>query len=205
MTLADWSVFAGFWLLFVTTPGPNAANCIRNGMTLPMPTAMLGVLAILTQATVFLMLSAAGVAALIVAAPDLFFWARLIGAGVLIWLGIRAWRRAGQLAMPAASGRGVYGQALLIATVNAKSLSGYLAAFTQFVAVDVPIWEQMVWIMPTALPLTALSYTGYTLLGAVLGRAAIGALAQTWVQRVLAACFLAYGGALGASTLANVR
>jgi homoserine/homoserine lactone efflux protein len=200
VSLSDWAIFAGFWVLFVTTPGPNAANCIRNGMALPIGQAMLGVLGILTQAVAFLLLSAAGVAALIVAAPGLFFWAKLVGASVLIWLGVRAWRRAGRLAAPATSGRSVYLSALLIATVNAKSLAGYLAAFTQFVAPDVPIWPQMVWIMPTALTLTTLSYTGYTLLGAALGRAALGALAQVWVQRGLAGCFILYGAALGGGT-----
>lgn len=205
MSWGDWAVFAGFWVLFVTTPGPNAANCIQNGMNLPFRRAMVGVLGILTQATAFLLLSAAGVAALIVAAPDLFFWARLVGAAVLIWLGLRAWRRAGRLAAPPADGRSVYLRALLIATVNAKSLAGYLAAFTQFVNPDVPIWSQMVWIMPTALTLTALSYTGYTLLGAALGRAALGALARAWVQRVLAGCFILYGAALGGSTLWGAR
>lgn len=197
-------VFTGFWVLFVTSPGPNAANCIRNGMSLPFGRAMIGVLGILTQATAFLLLSAAGVAALIVTSPGLFFWARLVGAGVLIWLGLRAWRRAGRPIAPPSQAHGIYLTALLIATVNAKSLAGYLAAFTQFVAPDQPIWRQMVWIMPTALTLTTLSYTGYTLLGAALGRAALGALATAWVQRALAACFLIYGGALAWATFAEM-
>lgn len=205
MSLADWAVFTGFWVLFVTTPGPNAANCIQNGMTLPFARAMIGVLGILTQATAFLLLSAAGVAALIVTAPELFFWAKLIGAAVLVWLGLRAWRRAGHLVAPPADGRSVYLRALLIATINAKSLAGYLAAFTQFVNPAIPIWSQMVWIMPTALTLTALSYTSYTLLGAALGRAALGALARAWVQRVLAGCFILYGAMLGGGTLWATR
>lgn len=209
MSLDGWILFAGFWVLFVTTPGPNAANCIQNGMTLPFPKAMIGVAGILTQALAFLLLSAAGVAALIVAAPQVFFWARLLGAAVLIWLGIRAWRRAalplGTAAGPEPTGAQVYLRALLIATVNAKSLAGYLAAFTQFVQPDVPIWAQMTVIVPTALAITTLSYTTYTLLGAALGRAALGALGNRIVRRVLAACFLLYGLALGGSALQEVR
>ena len=34
MSFEAWSVFALFWVVFVTTPGPNAVNCIGNGMTL---------------------------------------------------------------------------------------------------------------------------------------------------------------------------
>lgn len=34
MSLEGWTVFALFWVVFVTTPGPNAVNCITNGMTM---------------------------------------------------------------------------------------------------------------------------------------------------------------------------
>jgi homoserine/homoserine lactone efflux protein len=58
---------------------------------------------------------------------------------------------------------------------------------------------QMSAIVPTALVITALSYCGYTALGAVLGRAAMGAVANTVVRRVLASCFILYGVALAAT------
>ena len=58
MSFDAWTIFALFWLVFVTTPGPNAVNCITNGMTLGFPRALIGVLAILTQASLFLVLSA---------------------------------------------------------------------------------------------------------------------------------------------------
>ena len=63
MSFEAWTIFALFWVVFVTTPGPNAVNCISNGMSLPFSKAMLGVLAILTQASVFLILSAVGITA----------------------------------------------------------------------------------------------------------------------------------------------
>jgi homoserine/homoserine lactone efflux protein len=84
-----WSVFALFWVLFVTTPGPNAVNCIGNGMTLGFARSLWGVAGILTQATLFLFLSAAGVTALLAASPGAFLWAKLAGAAVLIWFGMR--------------------------------------------------------------------------------------------------------------------
>jgi homoserine/homoserine lactone efflux protein len=89
---------------------------------------------------------------------------------------------------------------LAIATINPKSVAGYLAAFSQFVQPDVPIWEQMGVIMPTALCLTFLSYTGFTTLGAALGRSALAAVVNVWVRRLLAACFVIYGVLLGASS-----
>jgi homoserine/homoserine lactone efflux protein len=201
MTFDAWIIFALFWLVFVTTPGPNAVNCITNGMTIGFRRAMIGVLAILTQATLFLLLSAVGITALIAASPTAFSIAKFIGAGFLIFLGIRGWIMAKTPVKvderPATS---VFFRALAIATINPKSVAGYLAAFSQFVQPDVPIWGQMAVITPTALTLTALSYTGFTALGAVIGRAALGAVFNVWVRRVMAVCFVIYGILLGAAS-----
>jgi homoserine/homoserine lactone efflux protein len=56
MTFQGWIIFAGFWVVFVTTPGPNAVNCISNGMSYGLRRGLWAVLAILTQATAFLIL-----------------------------------------------------------------------------------------------------------------------------------------------------
>lgn len=206
MSFEAWTLFAFFWVVFVTTPGPNAVNCISNGMSLSLPKAMLGVLAILTQATLFLLLSALGVTALIATAPRGFFVAKIIGAAFLIFLGLRGWRNASKPAPSAERpARHIYLHALAVATINPKSVAGYLAAFSQFVQPGVPIWQQMGVIMPTALLLTALSYTGFTLLGALMGKAALKAVFSTWIRRILALCFIIYGVLLGASSTPQVE
>lgn len=201
MSFEGWTIFALFWVVFVTTPGPNAVNCITNGMTLGFRRSVPGILAILTQATLFLILSAAGITALIAASPMAFFVAKLIGAGFLIYLGVRGWIMARTPPKTAAySGRSIYMRALAIATINPKSVAGYLAAFSQFVQPDVPVWDQMWMIVPTALTITALSYSGFTALGAGIGRAALGAVFNVWVRRTMAVCFVIYGVLLGATT-----
>lgn len=198
MSIEAWIIFALFWVVFVTTPGPNAVNCISNGMTHGFRRALPGVLGILTQASLFLLLSAAGVTALIAQAPEAFFYGKLIGAAVLIYLGIRGFLNAAKPIQPrASSARSIYIRAFLIATINVKSVAGYFAAFTQFVQPDAPIWGQMIYIVPTALMITAASYLTYTAIGAGIGRAAIGAILNIWVRRAMALCFIAYGVALG--------
>lgn len=201
MSFEAWTIFALFWLVFVTTPGPNAVNCISNGMNLGLPKAMLGVLAILTQASAFLFLSALGVTALIATSPTGFFIAKLIGAAFLVFLGVRGWLMAAK-PVPVAKrpAHHVYLHALAIATINPKSVAGYLAAFSQFVQPDVPIWDQMIVIVPTALSITALSYSGFTLLGVLMGKAALAAVFNVWIRRLLAICFVIYGVLLGASS-----
>ncbi|WP_298841467.1 LysE family transporter [uncultured Roseobacter sp.] len=201
MSFEAWTIFALFWIVFVTTPGPNAVNCINNGMTLGFRKSLVGVLAILTQAGLFLTLSAFGITALIAASPTGFFVAKLLGAAFLIWMGVRGWMHATKpVRLAPQPARSVYMRALAVATINPKSVAGYLAAFSQFVQPDVPVMQQMIVIVPTALTLTALSYTGFTALGAGLGRAALGAVFNVWVRRALATCFVIYGVLLGASS-----
>jgi len=199
MNFEAWTIFATFWVVFVITPGPNAVNCISNGMSLGFVRSLPGVAAVLTQATAFMLLSAAGVTTLIAASPAAFGVAKLAGAAVLIWLGIRGWMRAGlPVTVTPKSGQRIYGEALAIATINPKSVAGYLAAFSQFVQPDVPIWSQMWVILPTSLTITCVVYLIYTALGAGLDRAAVGAIFHTTVRRGMAMCFILYGVLLGA-------
>lgn len=201
MSWEGWIIFALFWVVFVTTPGPNAVNCITTGMTLGFRRGLPSVAGIMTQAVLFLSLSAAGFTALIAASPGAFEALKLVGAAFLVWLGIRGWMTAGQpVTTDARTGGSVYWRAFAVATINPKSVAGYIAAFSQFVQPDVPIGVQMWVIFPTALCITALSYMGYTALGAGLGRAALGAVFNVWLRRAMAACFVIYGVALGASS-----
>ena len=198
MTFEAWTIFALFWVVFVTTPGPNAVNCISNGMSIGFVRSLPGVAAILTQASFFLALSAMGVTALLTASETAFSIAKYIGAAFLIYLGVRGWITANApvhaIRRPAGS---VFTRALAIAVINPKSVAGYLAAFSQFVQPDVPIGQQMWVIVPTALTLTACSYLMFTALGAGLGRAALGAVFNVWVRRSMAVCFVVYGLLLG--------
>ncbi|MEM6480503.1 MAG: LysE family translocator [Pseudomonadota bacterium] len=202
MSFEGWTVFALFWVVFVTSPGPNAVNCISNGMTLGFWRALPGVAAILTQAVLFLLISAAGITALIVASPEAFHVAQILGAAVLIGLGIRGWVMAARpVKLEDVDGRQVFWKAFAIATINPKSVAGYLAAFSQFVQPNVPIWDQMGLIVPTALTITALSYCTYTAIGAGIGQAALNAVFHIVVRRALAACFVIYGIALGGASV----
>ncbi|MDO9524461.1 MAG: LysE family translocator [Gemmobacter sp.] len=199
MGLDGWLVFAAFWVVFVTSPGPNAVNCVGNGMAYGFKRSLWGVAAILVQAFLFLTLSAAGLAAALAAAPGAIGVLRLVGAMVLVWLGVRTVLRA-RVAMGAQAGAGsVFWRAFLIATLNIKSLMGYLAGFTQFVDPAVPVWDQMAVIYPTAMTLTGLSYCGYTALGAGLGRTAMAAITGVWFRQVMGVAFVIYGVALGLS------
>jgi homoserine/homoserine lactone efflux protein len=199
MTFHGWLAFAAFWVVFVTSPGPNAVNCVANGMAYGLRRGLWGVAAILTQAALFLTLAAAGVTAALAAAPQAVWALKLAGGAVLVWLGLRGLVRAGRPLLPGTPGAAIYTRAFLIATLNAKSLLGYLAAFTQFVEPGRAIWPQMAVIYPTALPITAASYIGWTALGARMGRHALAA--GPWLGRLTGLAFVGFGALLVVSAL----
>ncbi len=202
MVFQEWILFVVFWAVFVTSPGPNGLNCIQNGMTLGFRPSLWGVLAILTQSVLFQLLTALGIFALIAVHPAAFNVAKLAGAGFLIFLGMRAWIRAGHpVRVGQYSAKSVYLRAFAIATINPKSVAGYLAVFSQFIKPDQPLAPQLAVIMPTALALTTMSYLCYTMLGAVIGRAALGAVLNIWFRRAIAAVFVAFGLILGNASI----
>ena len=187
-------------MLFVTTPGPNAVNCVSVAMAYGFRKSLICVLGILTQATLFLILSAFGITALISASPTAFGIFKWLGAAFLIFQGVRGWITATRTItqdVPATSE--IYAKSFLVATINPKSIAGYLAAFSQFVAPSISIWDQMWIIIPTALSLTTLSYASFCALGAGLGRVALSTILNVWLKRILAICFIIYGFLLGLS------
>ena len=200
MSFEAWIIFASFWTLFVTTPGPNAVNCISVAIVNGFRVSLICVAAILTQASLFLALSAFGITALIAASPTAFVALKWMGAGFLIYLGIRGWRTAGQpLPNVVPDPRQLYLRAFMLATINPKSVVGYLAAFSQFIQPDLPLSSQMWVIVPTALCLTTLSYVGYCALGAGLGRSALNTVFNASLRRIMAVLFVIYGLVLGTS------
>ena len=200
MTIEAWFIFASFWVLFVTIPRPNAVNCVSLAMAYGFRISLICVLGILTKATLFLILSAFGITPLISASSSTFEMFKWIGAAFLIYLGVRGWITAtGPISQDVPIRSEVYVKSLLVATINPKSIAGYLAAFSQFVAPNIPIWDQMWIIIPTALCLTKLSYTSFCALGASLGHAALSTISNVWLRRVLATCFIIYRFSLGLS------
>ena len=200
MTIEAWFIFVSFWVLFVTTPGPNAVNCVSVAMAYGFRTSLICVLAIVMQATLFLIFSAFGITALISASSSTFEVFRWIGAALLIYLGIRGWITAIRpISQDAPSSSEVYVKSFLVATLNPKSIAGYVAAFSQFVAPKIPIWDQMWIIIPTVLCFMTPTYTSFFALGASVGHTALSTILNVWLRRVLAMCFIIYRFLLGLS------
>lgn len=118
----DWAIFAVFWAVFVITPGPNAVNCISNGMAL-------------------------GISAAIIAIPHAYDAIRYLGAAYLALLAVQSWRAGPSL--PRARGENSLYSALkrgfLTNILNPKValfILAFLPGFTDPAAG--PVWHQIV-------------------------------------------------------------
>jgi homoserine/homoserine lactone efflux protein len=193
MTLEDWIIFTGFWALFVTMPGPNAFNCIASASEFGFKKSLICVGAILSQAVLFLTLTILGLSSIIINTPEILMILKIIGVIFLIYIGIRGLIDAGKYTRPKFSFRSLFVKSFLIATINPKSLAGYLAAFTIVINPDAAIKTQMWAIVPTALTITCLNYTSVCAFGAFLKDNAVTVAFNTQLRRVLSVCFILYG------------
>ena len=202
MTIEAWFIFASFWVLFVTTPGPNAVNCVSVAMAHGFRSWLICVLGILTQATLFLILSAFAITALISASSSTYEVFKWIGATFLIYLGVRSWITSTRpISQDVPISSEIYGKSFLVATINPKSIAGYLTAFSQFVVPNVPIWDQIWIIIPTTLCVITLNYTSFCALGTGLGHTALSTILNVLLRRVLVICFIIYKLLKGLSPL----
>jgi homoserine/homoserine lactone efflux protein len=193
MTIEDWIIFTGFWALFVAMPGPNALNCIASASEFGFKKSLVCVAAILSQAALFLTITILGLSSIIVNTPKTLMILKIIGIAFLIYIGVKGLVDAGKYTQPKFSFRSLFVKSFLIATINPKSLAGYLAAFTIVINPDVAIRTQMWAIVPTALTITCLNYTSLCAFGSLLKNKAVTLTLNIRLRRMLSLCFILYG------------
>lgn len=198
MSFSAWVAFTGFWFVFTTSPGPNAINCLSNGATHGFKRSLWGVAAILVQASLFLALAALGAVSALQSYPSAFYVLKVLGAVALIWLSLRGLKgvMAPDVPLPDKAAAAIFWPAFLIAVLNVKSLLGYVAGFSQFIQADQPLAPQMAVIVPTALCLTAMSYVGWTALGAFTGRGAHAKATGKVIRLLSSTALMLFGIAL---------
>lgn len=132
-------------LALVAIPGPNVAlivgNTLRSGYLIGVFTVLGTTLGVSIQ----LALVAVGLATLLSHAAELYVWARWIGAGYLIFLGVKAWiERPTNLDTESASIKSASNQVLhglAYAMVNPKTLLFNAAFLPQFIGPDAKAFD----------------------------------------------------------------
>jgi homoserine/homoserine lactone efflux protein len=153
MSFDLWIAFAVSAAVIIAMPGPTTLLIAGIALSAGTRAAAAAVLGVITGDIAAITLAFAGAGALLAAAPVLFEALRWVGAGYLLWLGLRLWRtsprtgsaRLETAAAPAATGSSLptFVRGVLVTLLNPKGLMFFAAFMPQFLDRTQPMPPQM--------------------------------------------------------------
>lgn len=202
VTLEFWIVYALAAIGLSLTPGPNGLLSLTHGVQFGVARAVFTVLGGVSGFMVLVAASLAGLGALLAASETAFSVAKWIGAGYLVYLGVRLWRAPPpKVSAPAAADAPYEGgaarlftQGFLVAVSNPKALIFFAAFLPQFMVPGESYWLQLV-VLGGTFGVVEFCY-----------ELAVAGMAQkiapwltrhgTWFNRAAGATFVGVGGVL---------
>jgi threonine/homoserine/homoserine lactone efflux protein len=170
----NWELFAAFLLItmvLVVTPGPIVTLVIATGASRGIRAGLITVVGTTIGNALLLAVIAGGLSWVLRNAAMLFEVLRWVGAAYLIWLGIQAWRHAGDSVTVAAPRGHVHvWRGFWVALLNPKTIAFFTAFLPQFVDASLPIERQLLVMCAVTVVLASLSDAAWAI-AAGLGRA----------------------------------
>ena len=170
----NWELFAAFLVIttvLVITPGPIVTLVIATGAREGMRAALTTVVGTTLGNALLLAAIAFGLSWVVRNAATLFEILRWIGAAYLIWLGIQAWRHAGESgAASLPRGHVHVWRGFAVALSNPKTIAFFTAFLPQFVDPALPVEPQLAEMCAISDVLAAFTDSGWAV-AAGLGRA----------------------------------
>jgi homoserine/homoserine lactone efflux protein len=181
----NWELFAAFLVItavLVITPGPIVTLVIATGAREGMRAALTTVVGTTLGNALLLAAIAFGLSWVVRNAATLFEILRWIGAAYLIWLGIHAWRHAGETgAASLPRGHVHVWRGFAVALSNPKTIAFFTAFLPQFVDPGLPVEPQLALMCTVSVVLAAITDSGWAV-AAGLGRAWF---MQSWRAKLL--------------------
>lgn len=167
MPFSTWLLFCGVALLTCFSPGPGVLLAISNSVAVGPRHTMFSSLG--NAAGLFIVSGAAtaGMGALLAVSASAFLVVKIVGAGYLIYLGIKQWRSAplkldasASAHQPTTPGK-LFLQGLGVAVTNPKAILFFTALFPQFLVPGESLLLQTVLLTVTFTALALLSHACY--------------------------------------------
>jgi len=198
MSAGGWWLFCTLSLITAFTPGPAVLLAVSNAATLGARRALIGSAGNASGVFVVAVTALLGLGALLQASSTAFTALKIAGAAYLIHLGIRQWRGPApfppRTSSPSANGDGwrLFGQGVLVAATNPKSILFFTALLPQFMPTHGSPWRQGLLLTATFAACTVLSHLCYVTAARRLHRWFGGARGRLW-QRAGGALFIGLG------------
>ena len=200
MSLSTYLLYLAAVSLLIVTPGPTMLMTLSNAVNHGPARALVSTAGALVASIGIMALSALGLGAVLAASETAFTLLKVLGAGYLVWLGIKTFRNGDRLALapsstPTAKGP-LFMQGLLVGASNPKAILFFAAFFPQFIDPAAPVLPQFVLLSATFvlgdfLLLVACAF-GVGRLTGWLHRAGV----VRWINRVCGGLFATMGGLL---------
>lgn len=197
------SVFAIF-IPALMLPGPDFVAVVRSSVTRGTAAGLLTTLGVSAGLGIYASLSLLGLSSILVEYQWLAWLVRILGAGYLIYLGIRLLFSKPRPAEISGAGDRRCNNAFLfgltVTLTNPKAIVLFTSVFATAVTRDTPSWLMLLMIGLVV----ASSLTWYALVSLLMSSAAVTRrlrAAQHWIERAAGLCFVT----IGARVLADAR
>jgi threonine/homoserine/homoserine lactone efflux protein len=183
--------FLGVAVLLSLLPGPATALVVRSAAVRGRRAAFLTVLGNSTGILFWALASVLGISALVAASSAAFWVLKIVGAVVLVWLGVQA-LRGGKAAGQGETGfaRSSYVTGLVTSGANPKLAVFFIALLPQFVPSGAPV---LPWTLAMALILIAVDLAYFTALAWAVTRAKRALVGSRRIERITGAVMVALG------------
>ena len=185
-------------IVVTVTPGPATALVIRSALRGGRRAALATIAANSLCVLVWAALSVLGMSALVAASATAFAALKVVGAVVLVHLGVQALRRAARGEEIVVGGRGLppataFRDALLTGITNPKLAVFFVALFPQFVPAGAPVLGTALLMAATIVALDVVWYGALSAAVIRVRRGVIGRRVAAWLERATGAVLIALG------------
>jgi threonine/homoserine/homoserine lactone efflux protein len=186
--VASLPAFVVAVLLISASPGPAMALILRRAALRGFAAAVPTVLGLEAGLYLWALFAAGGLAALVAASEVAFIVLRVVGAGFLVYLGVKAWRAAwrsrktgsvqeaadAELTSPKRGWWKAFGEGAVVMLANPKAAVFMIAFYPQFVPADRPLFSTTTLLAGLQVTIEIVVY---------LSLAAVVARAGAWLRR----------------------
>ena len=204
----DWHVWLAYFLaawLIALSPGSGAVLSMSHGLQYGVRQTTATIVGLQIGLASILLVAGAGVGALLLASTTAFMVVKVLGAGYLIWLGVKQWRApvdgaASDAAAPSEpAGLSVRQRLLRGALTNATNPKGIVfmvAVLPQFIDPNKPLALQLAILLVTTLAVDSVVMHGYAFLASRLRALMQSVRARRAQNRVFGGVLMGMGASL---------
>ncbi|HOP90249.1 MAG TPA: LysE family transporter [Ottowia sp.] len=204
----DWHVWLAYFLaawLIALSPGSGAVLSMSHGLQYGVRQTTATIVGLQIGLAFILLVAGAGVGALLLASTTAFMIVKVLGAGYLIWLGVKQWRApvdgaASDAAAPSEpAGLSVRQRLLRGALTNATNPKGIVfmvAVLPQFIDPNKPLALQLAILLVTTLAVDSVVMHGYAFLASRLRALMQSVRARKTQNRMFGGVLMGMGASL---------